>query len=126
MRRFKIWVTILAFLTTFLTAHNCEDQLFTVTIKKEISIADAIDNIAENCGLSVVVKDVAAQRKLQSKLFYINLRNATLENFLDTVLKENNIHYKLVGNKLLISYLITKTFKVHYIASKERVEVVQI
>ncbi|NPA27670.1 MAG: pilus (MSHA type) biogenesis protein MshL [Epsilonproteobacteria bacterium] len=110
--------TAFVLFTTYVKAHSCEDQLFSVTIKKEISIADAIDNIAETCGLSVIVKDVAAQKKLQDKLFYIKLRNATLESFLDTILKENNINYKLVGNKLLISYLITKTFKVHYIASK--------
>jgi len=103
--------------TSYINAHSCEDQLFSVTIKKELSIEDAIDNIAETCGLSVVVKDVAAQAKLKKKLYYVKLKNATLYNFLDTVLKDNNLNYRLKGNKLEISYLTTKTFKVHYIAS---------
>ncbi len=105
----------LSFSTAY--ANSCKDELFSVTIKKELSIADAIDNIAETCGLSVVVKDPAAQNKMKQKLYYVKLKKTNLKNFLNVVLKDNDLSYKLVGNKLIISYLITKTFKVHYIAS---------
>ncbi len=109
------------FLTTLslsnLHASGCKGQLFSVTIQKQLSIADAIDNIAETCGLSVIVKDPAAQNKMKKKLYYIKLTKTTLRNFLNTVLTDNDLNYKLVGNKLFISYLITKTFKIHYIAS---------
>ncbi len=100
-----------------LQANSCNNQLFSVTIKKELSIADALDSIADSCGLSVIVKDLAAQSKLKKKLYFIKLHKATLRTFLDTILKENNLNYQLRGNKLIISYLTTKTFKVHYIAS---------
>jgi general secretion pathway protein D len=100
-----------------LEAHSCNNQLFSVTIKKELSIAEALDSIADSCGLSIIVKDVAAQAKLKKKLYYIKLHKATLKTFLDTILAENNLDYRLRGNKLIISYLKTKTFKVHYIAS---------
>jgi general secretion pathway protein D len=112
--------TAVSLLLTTVNANSCKGEKFSVTIKKEISIADAIDNIAETCGLSVIVKDTVAQKRLYNKLYYIKLKNATLKNFLDTVLKENNLNYKLNGNKLTISYLTTKTFKIHYIASDRR------
>ncbi len=35
---------------------------------------------------------------------------------MNTVLSENDLHYTLKGNKLSISYLLTQTFRVHYIS----------
>ena len=120
----KINLVSIALLTALnfgtLSANSCKNERFSVTIKKELSIANAIDNIAETCGLSVVVKDALAQKKLNKKLYFIKLKNTTLDNFLNTVLKDNDLNYKLVGNKLIISYLTTRTFKVHYIASDRR------
>ncbi len=103
--------------TSVVNANSCSNQHFSVTIKKELSIADAVDNIAETCGFSVIVKDSAAQERLKKKLYYIRLKNASLRDFLNTVLSDNDLTYKLVNNKLEISYLTTRTFKVHYIAS---------
>ncbi len=102
---------------TTLYAGSCDNQLLSVKINKELSIADAIDNLAQSCNLTVVVKDAAAQEKLKKKLYYIRLKDATLRTILDTLLKDNDFYYQLKGNKLIISYLITRTFKVHYIAS---------
>jgi general secretion pathway protein D len=45
----------------------------------------------------------------------VKLKNASLKSFLDTLLKDNDLSYTLRGNKLSISYLVTRTFKVHYI-----------
>jgi general secretion pathway protein D len=106
--------------SSYAYANSCNNQLFSVSVKKELTIEDAIDSIADTCGLSVIVKDVAAQAKLKKKLYYIKLNKASLNTFLDTVLTENNLNYKLQGNKLIISYLTTRTFKVHYIASDRR------
>jgi len=111
---------IAALSLTNLSANSCYGEHFSVTIKKELSIGDAIDNIAETCGLSVVVKDALAQNKLKKKLYYIRLKRATLGKFLNTVLRDNGLNYSLNGDKLTISYLTTRTFKIHYIASDRR------
>lgn len=98
-------------------AQSCSNQRFSVTIQKELSIANALDNLAQTCGLSIVIKDIGAQQKLKKKLYYTHLRNSSLKEFLNTLLKDNDLSYTLRGNKLTISYLATRTFKVHYIAS---------
>ncbi len=113
-------LTLLATSSIEAKDNSCKNQLFTLTIKKEVSIADVIDNLADSCGLSVIVKDMAAQSKMKKKLYFIKLKDASLYTFLDTVLKDNNLQYKLVGNKLIISYLQTRTFKIHYIASDRK------
>ena len=118
MKKIVSLVAILSVLSVNeLLANSCSNEKFSVTIQKEISISQALDNIAENCGLSVVVKDALAQERLKKKLYYIKLKDSTLNRFLETILKDNDLSYSLKGDKLEISYLTTKTFKVHYISS---------
>ena len=97
---------------------NCVNRLFNVTISDSLTIEDAVDNLAETCGLTVVVRDSGARHKLKKKLYYVKLKNATLKSFLDTILKDNDLNYTLRGNKLSISYLVTRTYKVHYVTGQ--------
>ena len=103
---------------TVLNADECSTKLFSVTVDSKLSIGDVIENLAETCSLSVVVKDDAAKMRMNKKLYYVKLKNSTLKGFLNTILKDNDLHYTLSGNKLEISYLITRTFRIHYISGK--------
>ncbi len=114
---------IIAFLmltgmTTNLFAGSCSNKLFSVTIDSKLTVGDVIDNLADTCGLTVLVKDDAAKKRMNKKLYYVKLKNATLKGFLNIILKENDLHYTLNGNTLKISYLITRTFRVHYISGQ--------
>ncbi|MEO1953327.1 MAG: secretin N-terminal domain-containing protein, partial [Campylobacterales bacterium] len=101
-----------------LHATECSSKLFSVTIDSKLTIGDVIDNLAETCDLTVILKDEAAKMRMNKKLYYVKLKNSTLRGFLDTILTDNDLHYTLNGNRLKISYLITKTFRVHYIAGQ--------
>jgi len=101
-----------------LNANDCSTKLFSVTIDSKLSIADVIDNLADTCELTVIVKDEAARKRMNKKLYYVKLKNSTFKSFLNTILKDNDLHYTLVGNKLKISYLITRTFRIHYISGQ--------
>jgi len=114
----KILLTSL-FLTLTLSvagANSCSTQMFTVTLNSSLTYGDVIENLADECGLTLLVKDQEAKKRLQENLYYVKLSNASLEEFLDVILKENDINYELIGNKLRISYLTTKTFNLHYIS----------
>ncbi|MDX1700398.1 MAG: pilus (MSHA type) biogenesis protein MshL [Melioribacteraceae bacterium] len=89
-----------------------------MTIDSKLSIGDVIDNLADTCGLSVIIKDDAAKLRMNKKLYYVKLKNSTLKGFLNTILKENDLNYVLNGNKLTISYLITRTFRIHYLSGQ--------
>ncbi len=102
------------------SAEGCMDKLFSVTMNNETTIGEAVDNLAETCGLTVIVKDAGAQHRLKKKLYYMKLKNASLKSFLDTLLKDNDLNYSLRGNKLSISYLVTRTFKVHYVTGQRK------
>ena len=114
--KFLIAAFMLFGFTNSLTANDCSTKLFSVTIDSKLSIGDVVDNLADTCGLTVIVKDDAAKLRMNKKLYYVKLRNSTLNGFLNTILKDNDLNYTLQGNKLKISYLITKTFRIHYIS----------
>ena len=109
---------MLSGLTTNLVAGSCSSKLFSVTIDSKLTVGDVIDNLADTCGLTVIVKDDAAKKRMNKKLYYVKLKNSTLKGFLNIILKENDLHYTLQGNVLKVSYLITRTFRVHYISGQ--------
>ena len=97
-------------------ANSCATQMFTVTLNSSLTYGDVIENLADECGLTLLVKDEEAKKRLQENLYYVKLKDASLEEFLDVVLRENDINYNLVGNRLRINYLQTETFHLDYIA----------
>ncbi|WP_415407694.1 pilus (MSHA type) biogenesis protein MshL [Sulfurovum sp. CS9] len=116
--KFIIVFTMMLGATNTLVAGSCSTKLFSVTIDSKLTISDVIENLADTCELSVIVRDEAAKKRMNKKLYYVKLKNSTLKGFLNTILKDNDLHYTLSGNKLKISYLITRTFRVHYISGQ--------
>ena len=116
--KFLIVFAMLLGFTHNLAAASCSTKLFSVTIDSKLSIGDVIDNLADTCGLSVIIKDDAAKLRMNKKLYYVKLKNSTLKGFLNTILRDNDLNYTLSGNKLTISYLITRTFRIHYLSGQ--------
>jgi general secretion pathway protein D len=115
-KRIKIIIILLSLFISFIEARNCSTQLFTTTLDSSLTYSDVIENIADECGLTLIVKDKEAKKKLQENLYYVKLNNASLYEFLDTILTENDIGYELDENRLKIYYLRTKTFKLDYLS----------
>jgi len=114
--KFIVAICVVLSINTVAFSSECSSKLFSVTIDSKLTISDVLDNLAETCGLTIVVKDDAAKLRLNKKLYYVKLKNSTLKGFLNTILKDNDLNYSLKGNKLVISYLITRTFRIHYIS----------
>jgi general secretion pathway protein D len=101
-------------------ANRCDTQLFTATLNSELTIGDVVENLADECAFSLLIKDSEAKKKMAENLYFVKMHNASLTEFLDTVLTENDLTYDFEDNKLKISYLTTKTFKLHYIAGDRK------
>ena len=115
------WLMLLGIFTaspSVMQAQECSDKLFSVTMDDTLKIGDAVKNLAETCGLTILVKDSGAKHRLEQSLYYVKLKNTSLRGFLDIILSENDLSYDLRGNTLSISYLVTRTFKVHYISGQ--------
>jgi general secretion pathway protein D len=111
-------ILVVSFWANNVLANDCSSKLFSVTIDSKLTIGDVVDNLADTCGLTVIVKDEAAKKRMNKKLYYVKLKNSTFRGFLNTLLKDNDLHYTMTGNKLQISYLITRTFRIHYISGQ--------
>ena len=118
--KFLVALSIFLGFTVHALGDNCSTKLFSVTIDSKLTIGDVIDNLADTCGLTVIVNDNAAKLRLNKKLYYVKLKNSTLKGFLNTILKDNDLNYTLNGNKLKISYLITRTFRIHYVTGARK------
>ncbi|WP_353662488.1 pilus (MSHA type) biogenesis protein MshL [Hydrogenimonas sp. SS33] len=96
---------------------SCEDNLFNIKANKGTRISELIDQLADQCDLTLIVKDNEAAKRLKTRLNRFSLKNVTLPEVLNIALNEHNLNYSLDGNILKISYLLTKTFHVDYIST---------
>lgn len=106
-------------LTSSLSA-DCTYQLFSIESVKGTQINEFVDQLSDECSFSVIVTDPEAEKLLNKKLNKTNLKNLTIDEVLDLVLKENNLYYSLQNNILHISYLVTKTFNIDYIITTRK------
>jgi len=112
-----------ALLTTMITTSSladCSYELFTISSSKNTKIMDFVEHLSDECGFSIIITDPAAEEYLQKKLNKTNLKNLTIDEVLDIILKENNLAYTLENNLLKISYLQTKVFNIDYILSQRK------
>ena len=99
---------------------DCSYELFTISSTKDTKIIDFVDQLSDECGFSIIVTDPTAESFLQTKLNKTNLKNLTIDEVLNIILKENNLSYTLENNILKISYLTTKVFSIDYILSQRK------
>jgi len=105
---------------------NCENKFFSFSIKESegqsISIMDVIENISDECKMTIIFEDSRVKEVLNKKLNYINVKDYSLKDLLDLMLSENNIFYELKNNQqvLKIALLKTKTYYIDYVSFSER------
>lgn len=96
---------------------KCESELFNIGVEDTLTIADILNQVSMECEFSVVVKDSIAQTLIDTPITNLNLKNVTLLELFDNLLKERNLEYELTNKLLKIKYLITRTFKIDYVAT---------
>lgn len=115
-------------LTVFASAlsANCENKFFSFNVKESdgqsISIMDVVENITDECKMTVIFADSSVRATLDKKLNYINVTDFSLKDLLDLILSENNIFYELKNNQqiLKLAHLKTKTYFIDYVSFSER------
>jgi general secretion pathway protein D len=116
-RAFLLSTVTAALLSTSAYA-DCTYELFNIASVKGTSIGEFIDQISDECGMSVVVTDSEAENILKKQMNKTYLKNLTINEVLDLIIKENNLQYSLQNNVLKISYLTTKTYQIDYISGE--------
>ena len=120
-RAFLLSVAAATLLTTSVYA-DCTYELFNIASVKGTSVGDFIDQISDECGISVIVSDSEAENILKKQMNKTYLKNLTINEVLDLIIKENNLQYTLQNNVLKIAYLTTKTYQIDYISGERKGE----
>ena len=123
IKRFQKSVTSVAaavLLTTSLQASDCTYELFSINAAKGMTISQYIDQLSNECDLTLIINDNEAEKKMSKSLQRTNLKNLTLNEVLDILLVDNNLNYTLENNILKISFIETKTYSIDYIISARK------
>ncbi|HEX5330566.1 secretin N-terminal domain-containing protein [Sulfuricurvum sp.] len=118
-RAFMLSVATAALLAPALQA-DCSYELFNISSVKGTSVGEFVDQISDECGMSVVVTDEQAEEVLKKPMNKTFLKNLTINEVLDLIIKENNLQYTLQNNVLKVSYLSTKTYNIDYITTERK------
>ena len=116
----SVYSTLLAMLLFTNSYADCSYELFSISSTKNTKIIDFVSQLSDECEFTIIVTDKLAQEYLKTTLNKIHLKNLTIDEVLDIVLKENNLSYTLENNLLKISYLTTKIFGIDYILSQRK------
>ena len=118
-RALLLSVTTAAFLASSANA-DCTYELFSIASVKGTSVGEFIDQISDECSMSVIIADPEAEKILKKQMNKTYLKNLTINEVLDLIVKENDLQYTLQNNVLKISYLTTKTYNIDYIISERK------
>jgi len=118
-RAFMLSVATAALLSPSLQA-DCSYELFNISSVKGTSVGEFVDQLSDECGMSVIVTDEQAEGILKKSMNKTFLKNLTINEVLDLIIKENNLQYTLQNNVLKISYLTTKTYNIDYITTERK------
>ncbi len=90
---------------------DCTYELFNIASVKGTSVGEFVDQISDECGMSVIVADSEAENILKKQMNKTYLKNLTINEVLDLIIKENDLQYTLQNNVLKISYLTYKNIQ---------------
>lgn len=116
----SIYSTLLTLLLISDSFADCSYELFSISSAKNTKIIDFIDQLSDECEFSIIVADKKAEEFLSQKLNKLHLKNLTINEVLNIILKEHNLSYKLENSILKISYLTTRVFGIDYILSQRK------
>lgn len=111
------------FLTILLSSNSfadCTYELFSISSTKDTKVIDFLNQLSDECEFSIIITDAQAEKFLEKKLNKTHLKNLTINEVLDIILKENNLSYTLENNLLRVSYITTKVFNIDYILTQRK------
>lgn len=120
-RAFILSVATAALLAPSLHA-DCTYELFNIASIKGTTVGEFVDQLSEECGMSIIASDPEVENILKKPMNKTFLKNLTINEVLDLIIKENALQYTLQNNILRISYVTTKTYNIDYINSERKGE----
>ncbi len=110
-------VALIAGSLTQVEAKSCDMRTFNIKIAEKVSTNEILNQLSSECGFSVITTDAYAKKKMDEKLFGINIKNMALSEIFDVLVSSKGLDFDYNKNLLKVSGLTTKTFKVDYVTT---------
>lgn len=111
-------ICFIAFLfTSNAIANDCKSRIFNIKVNEQVSSIEILNQLSDMCNFSIVTKDQFARQALAEEISGVNIKDMTLNEIFNILLREKNINYSFSKGILRISMLQTKTFRIDYIKS---------
>ncbi len=118
IKRLILILTLIFTAVSPISANSCKNRVFNIQVSDEVTTADILEQLSQECGFSIVTKDKVAKKDLQKKIFGINVKNMTLDEIFNLLLLDKGMEYDFKNNVLKIYAIFTKSFKVDYVSTK--------
>ena len=103
-------------MSVFASQEICKNNDLTVSIEQGTKLSQTLMNIADTCKYTVVYTDEDTAKTVDTtSLYSINMFDKNVDDMLDILLHNNNLHYSIENNVVTVSKVITKTFRVDFI-----------
>lgn len=102
-------------LSVTLNANMCDKRAFNIAITDTVTINEVLVQLSDVCKFSVVAKDVIAGEELNKPINGVNIKDLSLRETFNILIRGNNLDYEFRNQTLSVSALQTKTFKIDYI-----------
>jgi len=98
-------------------AKSCNMRTFNIKVSDKVSTNEILNQLSSECGFSVVTKDAIAKEKMDEELYGVNIKDMTLNEIFDTLVRSKSLSYNYNGKVLNITGVKTKTFKIDYVST---------
>lgn len=92
-------------------------QTFSLQTQGKLSSFEILEEVARDCQLNLIFLDAFAKNILLQNKPELYVHKLKLEDFLNLLFKESNIHHTLQGRNLKISFLYTQTYELNYVST---------
>ncbi len=98
-------------------AKSCDMRTFNIKVSDKVSTSEILNQLSSECSFSVVDSDAISKEKMDEELYGVNIKDMTLNEIFDTLIKSKGLSYSYNNKLLKISGVKTKTFKIDYIST---------
>ena len=110
-------VTLIAGSSCQVEAKSCDLRTFNIKVADKVSTNEVLNQLSGECDFSIVTKDEYSKKKMDTKLFGINIKKMTLDEIFNVLISSKGLVYSFDSKVLSVSGLTTKTFKIDYIST---------
>ena len=111
-------IVFIGFALSGVLASSCHNRNFNIHSVEDIRAYEIIEQLSDECGFSVLIKDKYAKKIMQEPLYSLHIKHQKLPYIFKLLIDDRGLISTFSKHTLRISSLLTRTFKLNYVATR--------